>query len=208
MRLYPICLKLDNLACCVIGGGIVALRKVRALLKSSNNITVISPELCPQLKRLNKKNVFLYHQSEYKNTFIRKAFLIIAATNDSKVNKQIVLDAKKMGKLINVVDVPHQCNFYLPAVINKKEILFTVSTQGAFPGLAKKIRQSTGEMIKKYADNISILSKLRDEIKSNCKNKKIKKQLMDALLDDQVLELINKKKIINLKQLESRLRIL
>ncbi len=208
MRLYPICLKLDNLACCVIGGGTVALRKVRALLESSDNITVISPDLCSQLKKLHEKNAFLYQQSKYKKTHIKKAFLIIAATNDLKVNKQIVSDANKMGKLINVVDVPHQCNFYLPAVVNKKGILLAVSTQGAFPGLARKIRQTTGEMIKKYSDNMSVLSKLRNEIKNNYKNNKIKKQLMIALLDDHILELINGKKITKLEQLKARLRIL
>lgn len=208
MKLYPICLKLDNIACCVVGGGIVALRKVRVLLKSSNNITVISPELCAQLKILYKKKAFYYHKSEYKSFFIKDAFLIIAATNDQKVNKQIVADANKMGKLINVVDVPNQCNFYLPAVIDKKGILLSISTQGAFPGLAKKIRQATEVMIKKYADNIRILVKLREEIKNNYIDKKVKKQLMDALLDEQVLELVEKKQVRKIEELKAYLNIL
>lgn len=208
MKLYPICLKLDNMACCVVGGGSVALRKVKTLLKSSNNITVISPELCKPLQNLYKKEAFYYHKSEYKIFFIKDSFLIIAATNDQKVNKQIVADAKKMGKLINVVDVPNQCNFYLPAVIDKKGILLSISTQGAFPGLAKKIRQSTELMIKKYTDNINTLVKLREEIKNNYIEKKAKKQLMEALLDDQVLELIGKKQISKLEGLKAYLNIL
>jgi siroheme synthase-like protein len=207
MRLYPICLKLDNIACCVVGGGNVALRKVRTLIKSSANVTVVSPDLCEQLKRLHKKGAFNYQKSQYEKNFIKKAFLIIAATNDQKVNKQIVADANKLHKLINVVDVPSQCNFYLPAVVDSKGILFSVSTQGAFPGLAKKIRQSAELMIKKYADNIAVLAKLRETIKCNCLDKKIKKNLMKRLLDEDVLELVDKKKILNIDDLKSYLNI-
>ncbi|MFH1063327.1 MAG: bifunctional precorrin-2 dehydrogenase/sirohydrochlorin ferrochelatase [Candidatus Omnitrophota bacterium] len=208
MKLYPICLKLDNIACCVVGGGSIALRKVRTLLKSSNNITVVSPDLCDQLRQLHKKKAFYYQKSEYRKIFIKNAFLIIAATNDQNVNKKIVADANKMGKLINVVDVPQQCNFYLPAVIDKKGILLSISTQGAFPGLAKKIRQTMAGMIKKYADNISVLAKLRDAIKNNCKDEKMKKMLIGKLLNDVVLDLVEKKKIRNLEDLKLYLNIL
>ncbi|MBU1043716.1 MAG: bifunctional precorrin-2 dehydrogenase/sirohydrochlorin ferrochelatase [Candidatus Omnitrophica bacterium] len=207
MILYPVCLKLDKMLCCVIGGGAVALRKVQTLLKSSDNITIISPKLCFQLKQLHKKNAFNYQKTEYKKNFIKDAFLIIAATNDQAVNAQIVKDANKMGKLINVVDVPEQCNFYLPSVVNKKGILLSISTQGAFPGLAKKIRQDTAVMIKKYADNIGVLSRLRDEIKLKHKDKRTKKRLIDALLDDKILELINNKKIRKLVELKAHLKI-
>lgn len=196
------------MTCCVIGGGSVALRKVRSLLKSSDKIMVISPDLCPQLKKLYKKKAFEYQKAEYKRKLIKNAFLIIAATNDQKVNTQIVQDANKMGKLINVVDVPRQCNFYLPAVVNKKGILLSISTQGAFPGLAKKIRQAAAVMIKKYADNVRILTKLRDAIKIKYKDKKIKKKLINALLDDRILELISNKEIGNLDQLTAYLNIL
>jgi precorrin-2 dehydrogenase/sirohydrochlorin ferrochelatase len=190
-----------------VGGGTVALRKVRTLFKSTHNITVISPDLCRELKQMLKQGKFVYKKAKYNKKFVKNAFLIIAATDDNEVNAQIVADANRLGKLVNVVDVPHQCNFYLPSVINKKGILLSISTQGAFPGLAKKIRQNAQAMIEKYADSLSVLSKLREQIKKNCQDNRKKRILMNKLLDDKVLSLIKSKKICSFKDLEKCIKV-
>lgn len=200
MKLYPICLKLENTACCVIGGGNIALRKVKALLETRAKITLISPKLCRGLQALRKKKVFHYINLRYQKRFLKGKNLIIAATNDEKVNKKIADDAFSLNLLVNVVDSPDSCNFYIPSVLRKGDILMTISTQGRFPGLAKKIKEECRPVFEKYSENLPLLSKLRQEINQQFKNKPNKKKLiLEKIIQPVFLNKLNKKNRLQMK---------
>lgn len=199
MKLYPACLKLKNVCCLVIGGGEVALRKVKSLVECQAKITVVSPQLCPGLEVLKKKKSFFYWDSIYKKQFLKDAFLVIAATNDLKTNTRIAQEATRLGKLVNVVDQPGLCNFYIPAVIRKEPFLLCISTQGVFPGLAKKLRMEFSQSLNQYQKIIDVLSSLRTQIKKIFKQPKTRSRLIKKLLKPEAIRLIKAKKIKNLE---------
>jgi len=206
MNLYPVCLKLENVPCCVIGGGEIALRKIESLLACGAQVSVISLHLCKKLKILAKKNKFSFQRSKYQKKFLRKKFLIIAATNNSDINKKIAHDAFSLGLLVNVVDSPGECNFYAPSVLRKNGILMAVSTQGAFPGLAKKIKNECEPVFTNYASNFQTMSKFREIIKKQFKNEKLKKKAINLLMQPCILAKIQNGKIRTADDLKSYLK--
>ncbi|MFH2137975.1 MAG: bifunctional precorrin-2 dehydrogenase/sirohydrochlorin ferrochelatase [Candidatus Omnitrophota bacterium] len=195
MKLYPIVLKLKNQACLVIGGGEVALRKVKALLECEAKVTVVSPKLCKALEVLQRKKLFNYKKSVYKKEFLKNVFLVIAATSERDTNLKIAAAAQKNKILVNVVDVPQLCSFYVPATVRKEPLLIAISTQGAFPGAAKMIRKNLQPMINKKAGSIKILAKIRDNFKQKIMDKKIRGKYIKKLMDPKIVRLVEQGKI-------------
>ncbi|MDO8970038.1 MAG: bifunctional precorrin-2 dehydrogenase/sirohydrochlorin ferrochelatase [Saprospiraceae bacterium] len=208
MKLYPISLKLDAVPCIVVGGGTVALRKVQSLLESAACVTLVSPRLCPKLGMLYKKKAFRYVRSVYREKFLKGMFLVIAATDRPGVNEQVARDAALRRLLVNVVDYPDWCNFYVPALIRKNGVLISISTQGAFPGLAKKIRQECMAVVGGYSGNLKRIVALRNQIKQECGNKRERKKMIERLLSPSVMALIGQKKIRTFSDLKKHRGVL
>ena len=206
MRLYPIFLKLENIPCCVIGGGAVALRKVKSLLKSRAAVTVVSPKLCKGLKLMEMKKLFKYKENKYKRSCLKGQMLVIAATNDEQVNKKISADAKYFKILVNVVDSPMECNFYVPSLLTKNGISMAISTQGEFPGMSRKIRQECGPVFQKYAESFKKLAELRKDIYGADGTYKQKIILAKSLLRPDILKLVESKTICNIDELRTYLK--
>jgi siroheme synthase-like protein len=114
---YIACLKLKGRRCLVVGGGDIGLEKVEGLLACDGDVTVVAPELQPELARLANEGSITRVARPYKPTDLEGSFMAIAATNDSEVNIGVYEDAEKRAMLVNVVDVPPLCNFILPAIV-------------------------------------------------------------------------------------------
>lgn len=164
---YPVQLLLAGKPCVVVGGGEVALRKVRSLLVAESQIKVISPVLCPELEQFNAENKIEAVNKTFSPSDLSGAFLVIAATDDSQVNRAVFAAASSQGILVNVVDIPELCNFYVPSVVRRGDLTITISTGGASPALAKKIRQSLervfGEEYKAYLEIVAHCRELAKE---------------------------------------------
>lgn len=162
MRYYPINLDLDGQPVLVIGGGEVATRKVEGLLEAGAKIRVIAPRVLPLLKKLAEKKRIRLILRDYQKGDLDGIYLAVAATDDTERNKLVHAEAKKAKILLNVVDRPELCNFVFPARINRGEFMVTVSTGGASPALAKKVREDLeGFFGPEYGALVSILEKLR-----------------------------------------------
>ena len=205
MNLYPIFLKLDKLSCCVVGGGSIALRKVRSLIASKADIIVVSPVLCRQLELLKKKKYFRHVKDKYKKKILEGVGLVIAATDDQSVNKRISGDAIKLKLLVNVVDSPQECNFYVPSSIKRNGVVMAVSTQGAFPALAKKIQQDCMPVMQRYAGSIRKLVKLRKDIYSGNDTYKKKIAFAKDLLRTDIMKMVENKDICSIADLKAYL---
>ena len=182
------------------------MRKVNSLLESRARITVVSPELCSRMKALKEKGLFIYKKNKYQKKFLRGNFLIIAATNDERVNKKIAADAQAMNLLVNVVDSPQECNFYVPSLLHKNGILVAISTQGAFPGMSRKIKEECSPVFQRYAKSFKRLAGLRKDIYNGNEPVKVKKIFAKALTRADVLEMIENKKICNVDDLKAYLK--
>jgi siroheme synthase-like protein len=157
---YMACLDLEGRRCLVVGGGSVGLEKAAGLLAAGALVTVVSPELHPDLQGVDWK------PRRYRKSDLKGAFLVIAATSDRAVNERVHRDAEERGMLCNVADVPDLCNFILPAVHREGPIAIAVSTGGASPALAKRLRSQIAELVgPEHADLAEELRSLRPEVK-------------------------------------------
>jgi precorrin-2 dehydrogenase/sirohydrochlorin ferrochelatase len=163
MTHYPIILT-GPLAAVVIGGGQVAERKVQGLLQGGAEVTVISPRLSSTLAHLAQTGHIRAILRCYLPGDLAGARLAIAATNDAAVNAAVAEEACQLGCLINVVDDPQRCTFYVPAVIRRGEVAVSVSTAAASPALARYLRRQLEASIPpEYGQLAGILAELRPQ---------------------------------------------
>ncbi len=163
---YPVFLKLRGRRCAVIGGGEVALRKVRSLLEHGASVSVISPELCPELSDLAAKGQVRVLWRNYEAGDLRGVFIAVAATDDAKVNQELLKEARESKALVNAVDDPENCDFIVPSSLRRGDVTIAVSTSGRSPALARKIRtRLEAEFGEEYAALALLLDETRRWIK-------------------------------------------
>jgi siroheme synthase-like protein len=168
---YPIFLNIRGKRCVVVGGGPVALRKVKALLEHEANVEVISPELCPELSQLAKSRAIQVLQKNYNGGDLQGAFIAIAATDDGEINNKVAEEARAKGVLVNVVDDSEHSDFIVPSQLRRGDITIAVSTAGKSPALARKIRT---RLEKDFGTEYASLALLVDEVRSELKRQGIK----------------------------------
>jgi len=142
-RYYMACLDLDGRNCLVVGGGAVALEKVRGLLECRAKVTVVAPQVVDELHALDVELV----RRGYRESDLDGRFLVVAATSTPSLNRRVFAGAEARSLLCNVVDVPELCSFILPAVLRQDPIAVGVSTGGASPALAQRIRDDIADVI-------------------------------------------------------------
>ncbi|MFC4871235.1 precorrin-2 dehydrogenase/sirohydrochlorin ferrochelatase family protein [Negadavirga shengliensis] len=149
-ELYPVFLKVSQLNTLLVGAGVVGLEKLTFLLKSSPNarVTVLAPEISEDVKRMADHNERLVLvQDIYRKKYLEEKHLVIAATNDKEINKEIHKDAKERFLLVNVADTPEYCDFYLGGIVTKGNVKIAISTNGKSPTTAKRLRQLLEEVV-------------------------------------------------------------
>jgi len=140
----------------VVGGGTVALEKVRGLLDCAARVTVVAPQIGDELRTLDVTLV----PREYRTSDLDDSFLVVAATSIPSLNRRVHEDAEARSLLCNVVDVPELCNFILPAVLRRDPIAIAVSTGGASPALAQRIRDDIAELV--GPEHVELARRLRE----------------------------------------------
>jgi precorrin-2 dehydrogenase/sirohydrochlorin ferrochelatase len=137
---YIACLKLTGRRCVVVGGGEIGLEKVEGLLACDGRVVLIAPHALPELERLASEGSIEWIRRDYERGDLEATFIAIAATDDTDVNIAVYNDAEARAMLVNVVDVPPLCNFILPAIVRTGPLAIAISTAGASPALAKRIK--------------------------------------------------------------------
>jgi siroheme synthase-like protein len=165
-RYYPIFLNLKGKKCVVVGGGKVALRKVKTLLNCGADVTVISPKPHAEISKLFKTKAIRLVRRNYEQGDLKGTALSIAATDVKKTNRKVAEEAKKNGTLVNVVDDPESSDFIIPSFFRRGDLSVAVSTSGLSPALAKKVRAKLEKNIgMEYAYLLSLIAEIRSEIK-------------------------------------------
>lgn len=193
MRGYPILLvNLAEERCVVVvGGGAVAERKVRALLEGGAQVTVISPSVTGGLENLATKGQLEIVRRAYRPGDLEEAFLVIGATDDPAVNELVWREARSRRLLVNVVDDPARCNFFVPSVVRRGELTISISTGGLSPALAKVIRQRlSAEFGPAYARFLALLGDLRERVKNEIPDGERREMVWRQLVESNVLALI------------------
>lgn len=189
MGYYPVFLDLDKARCLVIGGGTIAERKVEALLAAGGEVTLISPELTAALCVLEAAGRLTVQQRPYQREDLDTVSLVIAATDDPALQRQIAADAKQANILCNIVDQPALCSFIMPAVVQRGDLTIAVSTNGASPVLAKKIRQDLAEQFgPEYAAALRLLRRIRERLRHEQRNAEDRRRLLTSLAESPLLD--------------------
>jgi precorrin-2 dehydrogenase / sirohydrochlorin ferrochelatase len=192
---YPINLDLRNRRCLVIGGGSVGERKAEMLLDFGAVVVVVSPDVTHKLHQLVDQGLVRQVHSVYTPEVLADAFLVIAATNMQAVNKAISVECQKRGVLVNVVDDPELCTFFVPAVVRRGDFVVGVSTSGNSPSLAKRVRENLeDEFGPEYSALTEILGQLRDDVKARYPDQDDRAKTYLRILDSDVLDLLKQGK--------------
>jgi precorrin-2 dehydrogenase / sirohydrochlorin ferrochelatase len=157
---YVACLKLTDRRCVVVGGGDVGLEKVEGLLACDAQVVLIAPEAVPELEALAADGSIAWLRREYRPEDLEGTLMVIAATSDTDVNISVFADAERRAMLVNVVDVPPLCNFILPAIVRTGPLAIAISTAGASPALAKRMK---GQIAAEYGEPYARLAVLLNE---------------------------------------------
>lgn len=175
----------------MVGGGQVALRKVKALIECGADIEVISPDLCLELRRLAESREVRALNREYQSGDLRGAFVVIAATDNSDVNRKVAEEAKRNAALVNVVDDAENSNFIIPSYLRRGDVTVAISTAGKSPALARKIRT---RLEKDLGNEYASLTNLIGEVRAEAKRQRIQvdgDDWQEALDLDLLLELLH-----------------
>jgi precorrin-2 dehydrogenase/sirohydrochlorin ferrochelatase len=191
MRYYPVNLDIRGRRCLVVGGGAVGSRKVQTLLRCGARVTVVSRETTPSLQELAAQGRITLVQKSYQNSDLNGMFLVIGATNDESLNQKISQDAEQRNLLCNIVDRPKVCNFILPSIVERGDLIITVSTSGKSPALAKKLRQALEkEFGEEYGQLLLIMGAIRAKLLSGPHAPEMHAALFERLVNSELLELI------------------
>ena len=186
---YPVFLNLTGRRCVIIGGGQVAEGKVSKLLDSGAKIIVISPDATQGIRDYADSGQIEYNLRKYQEGDLNGAFLVVAATNDRVVNQEIFEEAEKSGILLNAVDDMPRCSFIAPSIVEKGPITVAISTGGASPALARKLREKLEvSPALDWADATNMLSHARQIIKD--KQIALDPQRWQCCMTDELLTLI------------------
>jgi siroheme synthase-like protein len=160
---YIACLRLSGRRCVVVGGGEIGLEKVEGLLACDGEVTLIAPAALPALQEYAREGSIRWEQRPYAGPGdLEGVFMAIAATDQTDVNIAVYDDAERRAMLVNVVDVPPLCNFILPAIVRTGPLAIAISTAGASPALAKRMKR---EIASQYGEPYARLAVLLNEVR-------------------------------------------
>ena len=205
MKYYPVNLNINNRSCLVVGGGKVATRKVETLLACGARVTVVSPEVCDAIEKLAAaSDRIAIVRRGYASNDLDGHFMVIGATSDMPLNRRISADAEKQNMLCNIADVPEVCNFILPAVIRRGDLIIAVSTSGKSPAFAKKLRQDLEITFgQEYARFLDLMGAIRKRLLCEKHDPEEHKDLFETLIDRGLLALVRENRKSDIDQLLS-----
>jgi precorrin-2 dehydrogenase/sirohydrochlorin ferrochelatase len=190
---YIACLRLKGRRCLVVGGGEVGLEKVEGLLACDAEVTLVAPGATPELAELAAEGSIRWEQREYRAHDLDGCLIAIAATNDTDVNIDVFNDAEARAMLVNVVDVPPLCNFILPAIVRSGPLAVAISTAGASPALAKRMKREIAAAFgEPYAQLAVLLNEARGWAKGTLPTYQERKEFFESIVggDPDPIELL------------------
>jgi len=183
---YPMVLDLSGRRALVVGGGKVALRKARALADAGARVRVVAPEFTAGFAEDGR---FESLAARYEKGHLEGALVAVAATDDEAVNRRVAEDARAADVLVNVVDRPELCDFIVPAQVRRGDLLIAISTSGAAPSLARRLRERLEkELGPEYATLLEVLREVREDLKQRNLAPEVRRRLFERLTEDDIVD--------------------
>lgn len=188
---YPAILDIAGRRALVVGAGKVGQGKIAGLVNAGAAVEVVSLTATPQVQRWADDGAIELELRPYESSDLDGRFLVIAATEDNDTNVRVFEDAEQRQMLCNVVDVTHLCNFILPSIVRRGDLAIAVSTGGASPALARRIRISLGQCYgDEYAVGMELLGSLREELKTLYPDPEERKVIFERMVYSELMDLV------------------
>ncbi len=194
MKLYPVMMNLENRLTLVIGGGNVAARKMADLFEAGAFIRVVSPDFVPEIIKMKELNPTRFElvKRKYVKGDLQGAVLVFCATDVREVNEAVYAEARELGILVNAVDDPPNCSFYVPSFGRRGDLVFALSTSGASPAMAAKLRRMLEDMLPNEVEEmLQVLRRGREILKTDNSFKHIdsdsRGKLLKKIVNDEKL---------------------
>lgn len=166
MAYFPFFVDIEKQNCLIVGGGIVALRKVEVLLPYDPDITVVAPEFAPELRELAETSAIRLEERAFSMEDLTGRDFVVAATDDQVLNQQISLTCKKERIPVNVVDVKDECSFIFPSIVRDGDIVIGISSGGKSPAVTQYLKKQIRKVIPDgYGRLVKQLGEYRDFVK-------------------------------------------
>jgi precorrin-2 dehydrogenase/sirohydrochlorin ferrochelatase len=196
MKYYPVHLDINNRKVLVVGGGSVGTRKVKTLLDCGARVTVVSPEVSRQLRELAASGDIKLAERSYQSEDLNGVFVVIGATDDETLNQQISSDADRLNTLCNIADRPEVCNFILPSIVHREDLVITISTSGKSPALAKKLRQALENQFgEEYGTLLQLMGAIRKKLLQQTHEPEVHKPLFEQLINSDLIVMIQESEV-------------
>ena len=191
MRYYPICLDVEDRDCLVVGGGSVGTRKVETLLECGAKVTVVSINAAEKLRELANSSMIQLKEKAFQITDLDGMFLVIGATDNEDLNIKIHSEAQRRSVLCNIADRPEVCNFILPSIVNRGDLIIAISTSGKSSAFAKKMRkQLESQFGDEYAEFLNLMGAIRKKLISKDREPEAHKQLFEQLIERDLVQML------------------
>jgi precorrin-2 dehydrogenase / sirohydrochlorin ferrochelatase len=181
---YLAAINLTGRRCLVVGAGRVGLEKIEGLLACDAQVAVVAPQATAEVAELARSGSIEWHRRPFSDEDLDGCFLAIAATSTTELNQRVYRGAEARAMLVNVVDVPALCNFILPAIVRSGPIAIGVSTAGASPALAKRMKREIAELFgPHYAELAEMLNDVRDWAKATLPTYEDRKEFFERIVN-------------------------
>ncbi len=188
---YPVSLRLRGRLCVVVGGGTVATRKVELLLRCGAQVRVVAPRLARGLAELAAQGKIQAVRRRFRPEDVKGAFLLIAASNDAQTNAAAARAARAAGALVNVVDAPELCDFFVPAVADLGGVVVAISTSGKSPALARWLRERLEEQYGGALGELAeMLGEVREELRRKFPSAAKRRAVLRRIVNSEALDLL------------------
>ncbi len=199
MRYYPVFLDLAGKTVVVIGGGNIAHQKMENLIKVGANVTVVSPDLNEPMAALKAEGRFRHIQREYQPGDLEGYTLAFVATDDRAVNSTVADEGKARGVWVNAVDDPPYCDFIMPGIVQRGDLVIAVSTSGRSPAMARKMREELTDFLsEEWVAMLELAAEVRAELRS--RDVMVDSDTWNAALDDELRHLLKEDRCDEAKQ--------
>jgi uroporphyrin-III C-methyltransferase/precorrin-2 dehydrogenase/sirohydrochlorin ferrochelatase len=192
LEFLPVCLRLEDASVLLVGGGVVATRKARLLLRAGARLKVVAPKISDELHSLLGEYGGEWHETHYRESDLIGVLMVVAATSDSATNLSVYDDATAAGLLVNVVDTPQLCNFVFPSIVDRDPLLIAITSSGRSPVLARILRRKIEAMVPAaYGRLAAFAGRFRQLVKEKIPQESARRlfweQVLDGTLAEQVL---------------------
>lgn len=189
---YPVMLDVRERSAIVIGGDSIAAEKATALANSGAHVSALSPEFGAEMRTLAERGQVILRRKGYEPGDLEGAFVVVAATNDATLIEAIWQETQQRGQPVNIVDVPRYCTFILPSILRRGKLTVAVSTEGASPSLAKRIRQQLEEVLPSaYGAYIDMAALARVYLRRQGVSYAVRDEFFREFMDSSILALLN-----------------